>query len=212
VEVWVDYARGLVGEEARAAMNAHLSDGCSRCQRTADVLGRFVEVAAQDLQNEPPEPVVQRAEAIFESRRPVDLKTLTTTIARLVHDSLRDPLPLGARTLGRPHQALYETDGHSIHIQLEGERPGREGTIPRLVVVGQIIDRSQPGRRLEDVPVLLKSGRQVTATAVTNGLGEFHIECRPGPGLRLEIPVGDGSVIELPVLARTEGGRTPQEP
>jgi hypothetical protein len=166
-------------------------------------------MSAQDHRNEPPEQVVRRAEAIFESRRPVDLKALTTTSARLVYDSLRDPLPVGARAQGRPHQALYETDEYSIHIQLDRDRPGREHAVPRLVVVGQIVDRSSPGRRLEDVPVLLKSGRQVTATAVTNGLGEFHIECLPEAALRLEIPVGDGSVIELPLLARAEGGGPP---
>ncbi len=211
VELWVDYARDVVGDEVRAAMDAHLSGGCSRCQATRDVLGRFAELAAQDRQNEPPEQVVQRAEAIFESRRPVDLKAFTTTLARLVYDSVRDPLPAGARAQGQPRQALYETDDHSIHIQVDRERPGRDRAIPRLVVVGQIVDRSQPGRRLEEVPVLLKSGRQVTATAVTNSLGEFHIECLPEAGLRLEIPVGDGSVIELPLLARAEGGIALQE-
>ena len=50
--------------------------------------------------------------------------------------------------------------------------------------------------------MLLKSGSQVAASGLTNELGEFHIECAPQAGLRLQSPVGDGTSIEVPLLSR----------
>src|SRR3989442_15745947 len=88
-------------------------------------------------------------------------------------------------------------------------RPGPRGP-SRVALVGQIQNRKQPGKWLGDVMVLLVSGKQVLALAVSNSLGEFQMQYAPTKRLRLYVPVRQaGKRIEM--LLTQPIGRTTRE-
>jgi len=51
---WADFSRGVADEKTSAAMQAHLSSGCSRCERTVRVLSGVTAMARGEAQYEPP--------------------------------------------------------------------------------------------------------------------------------------------------------------
>jgi hypothetical protein len=197
-ERWVDFTRGLGGEAERKAMEAHLAAGCTQCGRRAELLGELAAMAHADLEYEPPADVMRMARSIFQTPHPAAQPSVAERIlATLVYDSVRDPLPAGMRTGDRPSQVLYEAEDYMLDLHVNKERTSRESGAPRMVLVGQIASRKDPGKPLAELPVFLKSGRQVAARGVANSLGEFHLEYEPREGLRLEIPVESGRTIEV---------------
>lgn len=196
-EHWADFARDLTSEEERRSMSAHLQAGCERCRRKAELLGELAATRESERRYDPPAEVMRLARAIYQ--RPSRPEKLSSILARLVYDSMRDPLPAGMRSSDRPSQVLYEAGDYLLDLHVNRERTSREHGAPRMVLVGQLASRKRPGARLGDVPVLVKSGEDVAASATSNRLGEFHVEYSPGRGLRLEIPVGKGRKIEVPL-------------
>jgi len=80
-------------------------------------------------------------------------------------------------------QALYQVGDYSLDLRLENER----GT-SRVALVGQIQNHQQPGNWLGGLPILLVSGKQILAQAVSNSLGESQMEYAPTKRLRLYAP------------------------
>jgi hypothetical protein len=196
-ERWVDFARGLSGDAERAAMQAHLAAGCRQCGRRAELLGELAAMAHADLEYEPPADVMRMARSIFQAPHPAEEPSTARILATLIYNSVRDPLPAGMRTSDRPSQVLYEAEDYMLDLHVNKERTSRESGAPRMVLVGQIASRKDPGRPLAELPVVLKAGRKVAARGVANSLGEFHLEFVPTAGLRLEIPVESGRTIEV---------------
>jgi len=203
---WTDFVRGLVEESARVAMEHHLASGCRKCRHTAELLHKAAAAARSDSKVQVPEYVVRSARAIFILQLPENVRLLSRVRARLLYDSFREPLPAGVRTQQRmSRQTLYQAGDYSLDLRLENER----GT-SRVALVGQIQNRKQPGKWLGDVMVLLVSGKQVLALAVSNSLGEFQMEYAPTKRLRLYVPVRQaGKRIEM--LLTQPIGRTTRE-
>ena len=123
---WTDYVRVLGDDVARSAMEAHLSSGCARCQRTVNVLrergrhgaGRGRLRAACNTRSG----MRRRSTPCPDPKKSV----FPRLVARLVHDSIREPLPAGMRaqdSLSR--HALYEAGSYCLDLQLEHSlRPG----------------------------------------------------------------------------------------
>jgi len=76
--------------------------------------------------------------------------------ARVVYDGRRDPLPRGMRSTDRPTQVLYHVLGYAVDLQVNREASGSEVAEARMVLVGQIVDRYDPARRLAAVAVTLR--------------------------------------------------------
>ena len=194
----VDYSRGLAGEADRAALEAHLASGCQSCKRQASVLGTLATTAGAETDYVPPPNVVRRAKEIFPSRRPKEKREgFRTIMARLIYDSVLDPLPAGVRSKDRPSQVLYEAADYAVDLHMSREQVSREHGAPRMVVVGQIADRRQPGKWVADMPVVLMSGREVAARGLSNEFGEFHLEYVPRDDLQLQIAVEADKRIEV---------------
>jgi hypothetical protein len=195
-ERWVDFARGLLAERERSAMGAHLAAGCNRCRKRAELLSELATLAHAEAEYEPPPQALEQALALYAPPRRSE--GLATILARLVYDSMRDPLPAGVRSSDRPSQALYEAGDYLVDLHVNRERSTREQAAPRMVLVGQLGHARDPERRLARTEVVLRAGRRVAARGSCNELGEFHVEYEPGPELTLEIPVAEGR-IELPL-------------
>src|ERR1051325_6811381 len=120
---WTDFARGMADEKIGAAMQAHLTSGCSRCERTVRTLRGVSAVARSEAGNAPPESAMRYAKALFSLHRPEKVG-LARLIGRLVHDSAFAPLPAGMRAEGQTHDTrhlLYEAGGDYLDGQLEQE-------------------------------------------------------------------------------------------
>ena len=197
---WADFARGLVTGAAKMEMQRHLASGCTRCSRIETLLNRVVKATAADAACEVPEDVTQAALAIFSLQQPGKAPLLPRILARLVYDSFLQPLPAGVRAQQRlSRQAMYEAGDYCVDLRLEQE-PGSS----QVTMVGQVADRGQARQPLQEAPVMLMSGREVVARAVSNRFGEFQIEYQPRKSLRLHVSVeGDAKRIEVPLDALT---------
>jgi len=190
IEQWADFSRGLDRDIDRSAMQSHLSTGCPRCGRLVNMLGSVAAIARTDMGYEPPASIVRLAKAIYQPQKP------ERTLARLVFDSFRAPLPAGVRTQDRQtRHALYEAGGYYVDLRLDNSRPAHLATL-----VGQLADREHPGADADDVRVELKTRKQILASANCNRFGEFQLDYRPAPALRLDVILGtSGKRLELPL-------------
>jgi hypothetical protein len=186
---WADFSRGLDTGIDRSAMQAHL-EACGRCRRTVQILSAVASIAAAEPANTPPNDVVRLARAIY---TPPPSERL---LARLIFDSLLAPLPAGVRTQDRQtRQAVYEAGSYCVDVRVE-HQPRRGKT----TLVGQLADRDHPGANAADVSVLLKTKQKTIASAPCDQFGEFYLEYRPAPALRLDVCLGQsGRVLELPL-------------
>jgi len=202
---WADFLRGLGGASERAAMEAHLASGCRACGRMITLLDRFARIARAEQDREPPEQVLRRAQALCPTPASRPQPSWVEALARLVYDSARDPLPAGVRASQRPGLALYEGSDWAVDLQVIRERGGR-GARPWLAVIGQVVDRRPGWRAAPELPVVLLTGGEVVARTVTNTRGEFHLDCEPRQGLRLQVCLEGERRIEVPVQPPEEAG------
>src|SRR5215208_4273392 len=175
---WTDFARGVIAGADRAGMAAHLSSGFTRCQRTLELVQRFVVAARPPVVYEPPADVVRWAKAISIVQRPLPSRRFRL-IPRLLYNSLSVPMPAGMRTEDKmSRQALYEADNFVIDLRLEHEK-GRQV----VTLLGQVTDRLDPGRVMPSAPVLVMSRTNIVSHAVSNRFGEFQMEYAPAAHL-----------------------------
>ncbi len=188
---WTDYARVLGDDVLRAAMETHLAAGCARCQRLVNVLRGVDSMARGEAGYEPPNHAIRSAHAIYSLSRP-DRIGFPRLIARLVHDSIREPLPAGMRAQGVRAQdsparhALYEAGNYCLDLQVEQQLASG-----LVLLVGQLADRSKPATAAADVPVWLMERKSLVASTLCNPFGEFQLEYAPARDLRLHVPLRD---------------------
>ena len=189
----VDYARGLVDGDERAAMEQHLRDGCAQCSDESRLLSRLAELGSADWQYEPPEYARHAARAVFVLHRPDIVQTRSLPL-RLVYDSFRNLALVGVRS-GQPitRHVLYEAGPYAVDLKLDHERGART-----LLLTGQVVNAEQPDH-VDGIPVLLLDGGHVVVRGSSNAVGEFQMEYEPRPGLRLLVDIGSTAQIELPL-------------
>ena len=181
---WVDFIRDLGDVEARSAMASHLSSPCPRCQRIVNVLRRVAVTARGEFDYQPPEHVIRYAQAIYSLQRP-EKASLTRLVARLVHDSVRAPLPAGMRAQNRlSRHVLFEAGSYHLDLQLEYQPASG-----LIALIGQLADSTKPERSTAEIPVWLKDRKKLVATTLCNKFGEFQLEYAPARTLRLHIPL-----------------------
>lgn len=198
IEQWADFSRGLDRDIDRSAMETHLAVGCERCSHLVKMFGSMAAAARADAAYEPPASALRLARAIYQIPKPQRM------LARLVFDTFREPLQAGVRAQDRQtRHALYEAGGYCVDLRLDQPRPNDMATL-----VGQLADRDHPGVDADDVRVELKTRKEILASANCNRFGEFQLEYRPAPALRLDVILGSsGKRLELPLGGLTDGPR-----
>ncbi|HKC13865.1 MAG TPA: response regulator transcription factor [Vicinamibacteria bacterium] len=120
--------------------------------------------------------------------------------AALVFDSFRQPLPAGVRGVGPlARRLVYKAGRYRVMLQLE---PAADSD--RLSLVGQILDEGFPEKPLQDLAVLVSSGRKTVDRTLTNRFGEFLLQPHPATNLRLfvEAPETGPLIVSLPSVGR----------
>lgn len=200
-ERWVDFVRGLLSEEERAAMKRHLDEGCESCRREMDVLQVMRNFAREEAGAEPPADAVRMARAIYvpPPRREGALRRL---MVRLVFDSFAQPAMAGVRQSGAAGQQMgFEAGPYYIDLRLQGEPDSN-----RVALAGQIVRREAPNVALQGLIVALQAGRKVVTETVSNEFGEFSLEFFAGKNHRLRISLPqEGIEVIVPFDAHPEG-------
>ncbi len=185
LEQWVDFVRGLGIATERAAMQLHLSSDCKQCAAKVEMLQKLNDAASADVSYRIPDYAVHMARSIYALQRPEKVQLLPRLLAKLTFDSFQEPMLAGVRSQQRLiRQALYEAGDYSLDLRIEHERGAA-----LVVLVGQVINRREPGQKMSDVPVMLMSGKEVLGRAISNRFGEFQMEYKPKRSLQLHVPV-----------------------
>ena len=189
---WADFARGTATDADRAAMDAHLTAGCRRCNATLAFVKRVASATRADSLYGPPDSVVRCAKAIGTMLRPQRVP-VSRLVARLVYDSFRDPAPVGLRAEDRvSRHTTHEAGSFAVDLRLEHMKGS-----PVATLVGQLTNRQEPEGALAEAPVMLMSSKDIIAHTVYNRFGEFQMDYAPSRNLRLFVDVSSGKRLEL---------------
>lgn len=189
VSHWVDYSRGLIAAVEREAMRCHLAEGCSDCREVAEFSQTLHGICEQMEASQAPEWVVRNAKAIFPMQTVMEPPRSMRIPVRLIYDSLFSPEPAGLRATWQVGwQALYRAGDCSLDLRVEPELSSS-----RAAVIGQISNYTLPENQMENIPVLLKSGRSVVAETRSNRFGEFQMEYEHQGRLHLCVYLEDGT-------------------
>ena len=121
-----------------------------------------------------------------------------TKVARLVFDTLLQPLPAGIRHLQPDtRQLVYEAPALTADIAFE-----RFPDSPRTMLTGQIMRTNSPQIPLNGVPVVLNGQQGPLGLTITNEAGEFSFELQNERTILLEIEVApnDWVLLKSPLL------------
>lgn len=199
-EEWLDFARGLSAEAD--VMERHLA-ACASCGTTAGFWRSVLTAAAPDAAYAPPDDAVRQARLAFTLAAPQGPLARARETARLIFDSLHQPLPAGIRAAGpSPRQLVYQARPYVVRLRVEPS-----GDSDRVSIVGQVLDDTNPARTLANLAVLALRGPDTMDRTLTNSLGEFHLEPEVADNLRLSVGVPGREPLTVGLLVHPRAGR-----
>jgi hypothetical protein len=203
-ETWADYVRDLSAADDASAIEQHLRNECGACLQSFRFWQALAEYAAGEARIDIPEPNWRISRASYsEWFRRHSLPT-RARMARLIFDSLLQPLPAGVRGgAASPRRILATLGSWSVDLRLDSS------SSRRIHLAGQVLRSGKGGPPLK-APVVLMSGEALLAETSANEFGEFELQFDQTNGLRLyvEIAARRPMGINLPDLA---GGSTADE-
>jgi hypothetical protein len=198
-EQWIDFARNVIEGSARDRMQSHLNSGCAQCSKELGLWQRLYRVAQRTSEYQPSEGALRSVgNAFVEQRaaRAVEPRAPKAAVVELLFDSFRAPALAGVRSSGnQSRQLLYGSATYRIDVRIEPQIDTE-----KVVLIGQILNISDPKERLAAVPVTLWKGRKILAESVTNDQGEFQIESEMGSSFRLTITLPGQREVSLPLI------------
>lgn len=199
-EEWADFAREVGEAGHKAAMQRHLQSGCVKCKEELGLWQRVHATARRQAFVEVPDSLLRSVKGAFSIYGPGSAPSAKPTIAQLIFDSFRSPLPVGVRAASvAPRQLLYGAGDHRIDLRFEPEA-GSE----KLSLVGQILNSTNAEEAVDALPVVLMRGRHILGGSSTNEFGEFHLGATFGSGLELRIRLPRGKEVFIPLIELLE--------
>ncbi len=195
IDQWADFTRGLLAGEQGTQMQGHLQSGCQKCRHLSDFT-TMLAATCPALDTHPvPESTVRLARAIFPVRVHDRPKGGNRLPIELIFDSFLVPSAVGLRaTWQLGWQGLYRAGDCSVDLRIEPELNSS-----RAAVVGQITNHMAPEVEMGNLPVRLRSGKQVVAETLSNRFGEFQMEYDQQSQLKLCIDLRDSKSIQVPL-------------
>jgi hypothetical protein len=181
LEKWVDFARNVIREDEKAEMQNHLNAGCAKCLKELNLWQRMREVSQREFAYKPSEGAVRAVNATFMNQRTHRTRSVKSEVAALLFDSFRSPLLAGVRSAGSAsRQMLYGTATYRIDVRLEPQMDSE-----KTILIGQVLNSTDPDERLAQIPVTLWKGQRIVAESVTSQFGEFQMDCDLEGGFRM---------------------------
>jgi hypothetical protein len=192
---WTDFARGVIPEQDRAAMEAHRAAGCRQCESTLSLVNQVAASMRADAASPVPADAVRWVKALASMQTP-SRSRLSRIVAELVFDSRLAPAAVGVRGDDQAaHHMVYAAGAFDLALRVEQE-PGAAA----VTLVGQLTNREEPQAPVAKAPVLVMARTAVVAHTLSNRFGEFQVEYPPTPRLRLCVTVDPAfRRIELPL-------------
>jgi hypothetical protein len=193
---WVDFTRGVMPEAEGSRMREHLAAGCAECQGIADFCMKLAGLCRSMPAARVPDAVVEQARSIFQAKVVQRPKRQFRIPVELIFDSFLVPAPAGLRASWQiGWQALYRAGDCSLDLRVEPELH-----TCRAALIGQVSNHELPETEMTDIPVCLKSGKEVIAQTRSNRFGEFQMEYEQQKRLQLCVYLDGGSkVIQVPL-------------
>jgi hypothetical protein len=202
LERWADFARDVVGQVEKNAMQNHLETGCKECAKVFGTWRRIHQAARRESAYSPPDSVMRTVKGLGALHGLGKVSRMKAAVAQLLFDSSRSPLPAGVRSGSEtPRQLLYGVNNYRVDLRLEPQEDSDE-----VAVVGQILNSSDPDKPIGIIHVVLRKGKRVIAESATNSFGEFHLECDLGGCLQLQAALPEGQVVHIPLVEPIAAG------
>lgn len=195
-ETLLDYYEGRADEAAAARVREHLTAGCQTCQQQLARIARTLDVLPELGRLPVPEPVLERARAIYRER--FSKPERTSILAKLVFDSRTHLALAGAR--GEENTSLqqhYRTDSYDIDLWQEWTEE------KAWYLIGQALS-TQGDAILRPDAVLLISPEGATQTARIEPR-EFHFDAVPEGRYTMIVQLGGVDVTLPDVLVGKQG-------
>jgi hypothetical protein len=191
-QIWIDFVRGLLPREEAEAISAHLASGCASCQEAHGLWSKVWTAACREHGYEPPQAAVLAAKATFILRQRASLLGRLAEVAQKIFDSFTEPLPAGIRgTAYGPRYLLHQAGSFLIDFRLEDDGGSQNS------LTGQVLDSQGETATAHTGIVLLNAADHVTAQTIANSFGEFQLEFKAEPNLKLRLALHDGTVLAL---------------
>lgn len=197
---WVDFVRKIAKPAIMSEMQQHLDEACASCSISLQLWRMVMKQAKQGAQAEPRESSLRAVKAGFRLRKIVRFPSGRLDLARMTFDSDRQPLVAGVRgahTVAR--QLLYMSGTICIDMRMQ-PTPGSE----LIVLIGQLLDTTNPGHGIGGVPVRLLSKGDTLSSKQTNQDGEFDFGLASGDDVQLVFGMGESRTIVVAVPERGE--------
>lgn len=195
-QVWADYVRGIGQKTASQEVEAHLANGCPDCTPVCGMWRKVYSIAANEASFEPPDGVVR---VVKLGMAAIQAVPSTWTLARLVFDSLNQPLTAGVRSGASDRQLVFDAEGTMVDLVLDS-RPQSQ----MVSLVGQVVDKQGAKVAPRQVRVVLwTETSQPLAETSANEFGEFQLEFAAQDRLRLSVEIVGYKHIRIPPLNLT---------
>ncbi len=192
----VDFARGVMEEEVIAKMQQHLNEGCAKCLKNIEIWRQVMKFAKKEAQYAPPESSIRMVEASFAMRQLVSARAEKFELAMLIFDSSQvATVTAGVRGgYASARQLLYKSGSVCIDMRMQ-PKPGSDS----MVLMGQLLDSSQPAHGIRDVSVSLISEGDTLSRKTTNQVGEFEFGFGAVRDVQLVFGMGESRLLVVPV-------------
>jgi hypothetical protein len=191
-EEWFEFARDSALAEQRLSMHRHLEQGCDACRKLLGMWQEILAIGAREASFRPPGEAVHFAKAAFGPRERVKWFPMIAEAARLIFDSMLDPIPSAIRgAVVSTQHFLQEAKPFVVDLQVNND-PARK----RIHLIGQVLNSAQR-ENVSEVEVFVLNGEDLVANVMSNKSGEFELEFREDENLQVFVDVRGRKVIEV---------------
>jgi hypothetical protein len=194
-QVWTDFVRGVGPSKKNGEIEGHIAGGCAQCVAAVGMWKKVYSIAANEPRFMPPDHAVRMVKVEFAASQ--TQQPSLWTLARLVFDSLSQPLTVGVRSgASESRQLVFDAEGTMVDLVLD-TRP-QSGTIS---LVGQVVDKGEAKVAPRQVSVILwtETGQPLAETSA-NEFGEFQLEFAAQERLRLSVEIAGHKPIRIPPM------------
>ena len=210
-DLWLRFLSGLLPREQTQRMQEHADRHCAECLQSLRLWRNVTTRAETVVRYRAPERAVSNVKAAFAFKQRVPLLSRFAQSARLVFDSLREPLPEGVRaSFAAPRQFTHAAGPFLIDLRVEAEGE-RQTCVTGQIVRADGVEGATAGTSI----ALVRGGGELVTMSIANSIGEFYLEFdqRRDLALYLDVP-GNGTImVSLPDLggSSAEGGGIPAD-
>jgi hypothetical protein len=196
LDKWVDFARDVIDETQKTAMERHLESGCADCGTVLHTWKRIQEIGCRDSLYEPPDSAIRFVKGAYAIEGRHKSGPHIPVMARLLFDSFSQALPVGVRSLNASARQLrYESGAYEVDLRLEPQFDS-----DKVSVVGQVLRPDQLDRPVNEIPVALIRDDEIVAASVTSPLGEFRLDCDLEGSFKLRFEPSKGNDFYIPLI------------